>query len=481
MKKKPISLLLLIALTASLAACGDTGSTDETTSGGSSSETTTEQITETAVPSKLPADFDCGNYALRVIKQNQDKIAWSLQTFGVLEDNGEVLNDTFAKRNREVGEKYNFTIVETLTDSSPAQTVRQSVLAGDDEYDVMLASFSSERNSSDGTYYDLFTLPHLDLERDCWNQSLINDLSVNGSLYFLSGDIIVSDDDGLMLNVYNKPLGEDYKFENLYDVVREGRWTYDSKLRLMRQVTDDLNGDGVYDTNDRLGMLYADNAAASPYFASAGAYLFTRLKDKAEFTGDSERAHAIYEKIQSILSDETIAYNWGNIKQNSSETIVGMIDAKQVLFLDIGLHFVRRNLRDLKADYSILPLPKLDDAQENYSTMMNEAMSHMLIPASIGEPEKVGLILEALAEASDSIPETYYKTCIEGKYARDAESIEMLGLASEHVIFDLGFINNWGGLGASIRQGVMSDTPYASLVASMKDAAITEMENYFKK
>lgn len=482
MKKKFTSALLLAALLASTA-CGESVTSDETTAGADTETTTNETTTqaETTAPSKLPAEFDCEGYELRVIKQRQDKVAWSLNTFGVLEDNGEVLNDAFAKRNRDIGEKYNFTIVETETDSTPVSTVRQSVLAGDDEYDVVLASFRAERNSSDETYYDLFKLPHLDLERDCWNQSLVRDLSVNGSLYFVSGDIIVSDDDGLMLNVYNKPLGEDYKFENLYDVVREGRWTYDYKLGLMRQVADDLNGDGVYDTNDRLGMLYADNSAAAPYFASAGAYLFTRTNDAAEFTGDSERAYSIYEKIQSILSDETIAYNWANITQNSSETIVSMIDAKKVLFLDIGLHFVRRNLRDLKADYSILPLPKLDEEQEYYSTQMNESMSHMLVPASIGEPEKVGLILEALAEASGSISETYYKTCIEGKYARDAESVEMLNLASEHVVFDLGFINNWGGLGVAIRQGEMNGSSYASLIASMKTAAISEMENYFKK
>ena len=482
MNKRLISALLLTALLLSLSACGGSGSPDETTApdtSDSSAETTTSD--ETAAPTKLPADFDCENYTLRVVKQSQDKIAWSLNTFGVLEDNGEVLNDTFAKRNREVGEKYNFTIAETMTDSSPAQTVRQSVLAGDDEYDVMLASFSAERNSSDGTYYDLFTLPHLELERGCWNQSLVRDLTVNGSLYFISGDIIVSDDDGLMLNVYNKPLGEDYKFENLYDVVREGRWTYDYKLGLMRQVADDLNGDGVYDTNDRLGMLYADNSAAAPYFASVGAYLFTRTKGAAEFTGDSERAYSIYEKVQAMLGDETLAYNWGNIKQNSSETIVGMIDAKQVLFLDIGLHFVRRNLRDLKADYSILPMPKLDEAQEHYSTQINEAMTHILVPSTIGESEKVGLILEALAEASGSISETYYKTCIEGKYARDAESVEMLELASEHVVFDLGFINNWGGLALAIRQGEMNGDSYASLIGSYKTAAVADMENYFRK
>ena len=481
MKKRIVSILLFSAFVSSFTACGGEKPADDTTADISVSDISSSVESQTSQPSRLPDEFDCEGYELRVVKQRQDKILWSLNTFGVSEDNGEILNDTFAKRNREIGEKYNFSIIETETDSSPAAAIRKLVLAGDDEYDVALVNFNSERNSTDGTYFNVYDLPYLDLEMDCWNQSLVRDLTVNGKLCFLSGDIIVSEDDGLMIIVYNKPLGEDYKFENLYDVVREGRWTFDYKLKLLHQVAEDLNDDGVYDTNDRLGMMYADNAAAAPYFASACTYLFTRTNDNAEFTADSDRSVTVFEKIQSMLGDETIAYNWSNIKQNSSETIVGMIDTKKTLFLDIGLHFVRRNLRDLKADYSILPMPKLDEEQENYYTMMNESMTHLLIPSTIGEPEKVGFILEALAEASDNITNTYYKTCIEGKYARDAESIEMLGIASENVIFDLGFINNWGGLGTALTSAALNGSSYSSLVASYKSSAISEMESFFGK
>lgn len=478
--KKRISLFLMAALLSQFTACAQqvNSETDDTTYQDNESQSISTSNEKT---SNLPTDFDCEGYNFKILKQSQDKIAWSLNTFGVTEDNGEVLNDTFAKRNREVTEKYNFTIEETEIESTPINTIRQMVLADDDEYDAALIAFHTEKSANDGTYYNLYDLPYLDLTQDCWNQSLIRDLTSNGELYFLSGDIIVSDDDGLMINIYNKPLGEDYKFENLYDVVREGRWTYEYKLNLMRQVSDDLNNDGVYDTNDRLGMLYADNSAANVYFASAKTYLFTRTEDSAEFTGDSERAYTLYETIQNILTDKSIAYDWSNIKENSSQVIINMIDQKQVLFLDIGLHFVRRNLRDLEADYSILPMPKLDEEQDNYYTMMNESMTHILIPASITQPEKVGFILEALAENSEDISETYYKTCIEGKYVRDTESVEMLNIASQNIIYDLGFINDFGGLGFALRQGIMDGTSYSSLIASYKTAAITAMETYFKK
>lgn len=428
--------------------------------------------------SDLPDEFDLEGYEFRIIKQAQDKIAWSLNLFGINESNGEVLNDAFYKRNQSLFEKYNFSITEFETQTNPVSTIRSSVLAGDDEYDAALVTFSSERNANDGTYYNLYDLPYLELDKSWWNQSMIEGLTINGKLYFISGDIIVSDDDGLMITVFSKALCEDYGFENLYDTVRAGDWTFDKKLELMKQVSADLNNDGIYDTEDRLGMLYADNAAAAPYFASADAMLFEYDNGILEFTAESERAVRTYEMVSRILSDKSIAYDWANIKENSSEKIIEMLDGKRVLFLDIGLHFMRRNLRDLNINFGVLPMPKLDENQAEYYNMMNESMTHIVVPASIMNPDKVGFILEALASNSGDITETYYKSCIESKYARDIESIEMLDIASENIVFDLGFIYNWGNLALDIRTEIVKGSPYASLIAKHKNAAIEEADEY---
>ena len=108
-------------------------------------------------------------------------------------------------------------------------------------------------------------------------------------------------------------------------------------------------------------------------------------------------------------------------------------------------------------------------------------MTHMLIPASIGAPEKTGFVLEALASASGNITNTYYKMCIEGKYVRDAESIEMLTIASRNILFDFGFIYDWGGLKSKLTTALMGSQPYASLLEANKDKAIAEMEKFFEK
>ena len=113
MKKTQISILLLAAML--LAACGEAAApgADGT---APADDTTAPEVTTAADParvSNLPDKYDLGGYEFRVLKQVQDKIAWSLQTFGVSEENGEVLNDAIYARNQTTMEKYNFTMKKT--------------------------------------------------------------------------------------------------------------------------------------------------------------------------------------------------------------------------------------------------------------------------------------------------------------------------------------------------------------------------------
>ena len=90
--------------------------------------------------------------------------------------------------------------------------------------------------------------------------------------------------------------------------------------------------------------------------------------------------------------------------------------------------------------------------------------------------------MEALCEDSGKLIESYYDTCFSGKYTRDEESYEMIELARKHIVYDPGFIYQWGGLDKSITNGIMSDSGnYMSLIASMESAAKTAAENFVKE
>ena len=111
----------------------------------------------------------------------------------------------------------------------------------------------------------------------------------------------------------------------------------------------------------------------------------------------------------------------------------------------------------------------------------NDAMMMTMYNRPLAEPDKVGFALEALAAASDDITDSYYSVCMESKYTRDAESFEMIKLASENITYDPGFIYDWGGLGTTIRASIMNlGGNYASLIAQNAPASKQAMQDFLE-
>jgi len=401
----------------------------------------------------------------------------------VEEENGDILNDSIYKRNLAAMEKYNFTMEETITSSDPSSTVSKNVMAGEDVCDIALLRLSEAIKIDHSILYNLMELPNLDLNKLYWDHNIVRDIEINGYLPYITGDILVSDDDSTMVNIYNRPLADDYGIENLYDVVHEGTWTVDKMLTCMRVVIDDLDGNGIQDEHDRYGLIFVGNSAASSYFGAFDVYLFE--KDTATgtpvFTGNSERAHTAFEKMNSILSDNTLSFQSERITENAAVRVANMLGNKQVLFLTMVLSIVRRNYRDVELNFGILPIPKFEEYQPEYGTIVNLMTPFISVPATVASPDTVGFILEALAAESTNITEAYYTVNMESKYTRDKESFDMIELARQNITYDLGFVYAWGGLSKQITNTIMSTNGnYASLLASLETKANTEMEMFLE-
>lgn len=109
--QKTASAILLTAFALTASACG-----------GSAGTSTDQPDTQTtAEPEKV---YNLEGYTLNVAKIAQENIPWVLVSFGVEEENGEILNDTIYARNRNVSEKNNFSISETEISGGTISTIR---------------------------------------------------------------------------------------------------------------------------------------------------------------------------------------------------------------------------------------------------------------------------------------------------------------------------------------------------------------------
>ncbi|MBO5219240.1 MAG: hypothetical protein J6C52_07415 [Clostridia bacterium] len=480
--------LSLLLLTAMLAACGEAAPAADTTAadgtndsgGGTASEPVSERDT-----ADIPEDTDLGGFTFRISARLTTSADTSWGIIDAQEQTGDLINDIVYKRNTALEDKYNFTIeVLETTNTNAEKAVTEavkSINAGDDFAEVVLGRLKRALPAAlEGVWTDVNTLDAIDLTKSYWDQNIVNDLRVGGKNYLLGGNITVTDDDGFWTCNFNSALAKDYNISGLYDLAREGKWTLDVMNDNIKKVVTDLNADGIYDQNDRLGLLYVKNSSIHPWLAACKTYIVEQDGDEAYFA-DTGKLFDVYEQISELYHNQGYAYDWLEFGDSAAQisTIISMYENKQVLFHISSISQLRRFYRDIQTDFGVLPLPKYDAQQDGYATMVNvNSIDSLMIPITNTELEKTAIVLELMAANSWELDDTYFEVCLQSKYTRDEESYEMFKLGTETVIYDLGYFNDFGGILEAMRLGVVDGTPIASMYASHKSAMDEAMKKW---
>ncbi|MCI8387616.1 MAG: hypothetical protein HFE63_04030 [Clostridiales bacterium] len=381
-------------------------------------------------------------FNLRFYNFDPAHLSWALNTLDAAEENGDNVNDAIYKRNRKIEDMYNCKItVDEVEDT--ASGFRTAVFSNDDLFDIAMivdekvASIYCEGLSST---WDI--LPYVDLDRSWWNKSASDTFSIKGNQYAAVGDYSLSMVTRNFVTLFNKSMIEDANLnDNLYDLVRDGKWTLDKLIEIEKQFSRDLNGDGVLDGNDQ----WAVSGAVKLYFGSlitgAGVKYISTDKDGNPYFAipNNEFAIDVFQKVFNLHKGENIYYKMSSDVHAGTNESRDMFKNGQLAFQGTALKSIDQ-YRDANFDIGILPYPKYNEEQGNYYTLVsNGAVS--VIPKTLPEDraENVSIILEALARDShyNLIP-TYREVVLKTKYTRDDDSADMLDIIFQSSVFDLG-------------------------------------------
>ncbi|MGN1128397.1 MAG: hypothetical protein ACI4T6_05505, partial [Candidatus Flemingiibacterium sp.] len=164
MKTKLTAFILLAAMLAMTASCGD--STDAPVSGEATSADTDG---ETTAPAAALPDADFEGYEFTFL--NGNVFSWfTVSSVTTDEQNGETMNDAIYERNRKVEERYNITLSEIPSSNAQADYLK-SVQVGDDAFDVALLRMEWAlpvvlQNAA----VNWNNIPYLELDREWWVQ-----------------------------------------------------------------------------------------------------------------------------------------------------------------------------------------------------------------------------------------------------------------------------------------------------------------------
>jgi len=461
MKSQKIICLLLVMIMAFLpviaSSCGgeSSGNINETNTSTDSPENKNDDTMKTdAEPTKYVAGYlpekNYDGYEFRMVAY--DGTDWDLTTAAnIEEETGDTVNDAIYKRNRLIEEKYNINFKQI---GSPyyydlTSTFKKSTTAGSDDFDLcMLIARDAWATALTGTVVPVINLPYLDISQPWYVQEVNRHITINNKLYFAYSDECLNMFEFTICIMFNKKLVEDFALDNMYNLVKNNKWTIDKFFEMSKGIVADLDGDGVMTDTDRYGILAQNDMLYPNFWVSSGIKTVNKdVDDLLVFTGDNEKLYNVLEKTyQNLFGGDKIFFDTFSDRITSYQH-GGGDDIRRVATMqfedNLGLFFVTMigvipTLRAMETDFGILPFPKYDEAQEKYYARVVDGWINC-VPNYAPNLERTSIIMEALAVESRNytIP-AYFETALRTKHARDDESQEMLDIIHANRTMDLG-------------------------------------------
>lgn len=443
-------LLLTALLAASLISCGDTKDPEVTNTADTTPEDTaavTEKLD--ALDARMlvddglgEADFGGKDFHILGVEYCEDYYIIEKET-------GDVLDDAVFRRNSAVMERFNVNITAEVMDYDKQPShLKTSVLSGDDAYQLYAGHvIVSGQIVADGIYTNWYDIPNVDFSRPWWSVSNVQDLTYDGKTFLAVGDFLLSSTNNTYCIYFNKQLAADYDLPDLYEIVNNGQWTVDKLTEVSREVYRDLNGDSVSDIDDLHGFSMFIGSPVNAFLWSFGEKI-AKTQPDGTIALDYYNAKTvdIYQKLYDLIwvGNTTFTLD-ANITDFADKIRDKFLNGK-ALFTQDAFFYAVDMLRDFNTDYGIIPMPKWDEAQEKYYTMVDGSHEVMAVPVTITDPEFVGTVIEALnAESYKRTIPVYYDIVLKTKGSRDEESVAIIDMICENRIFDFGYVYGaWG-------------------------------------
>ena len=404
------------------------------------------------------------------------------------------LNDAVMKRNDNVentiGVKLDITAEPGLMDGAGSsdtwlKNMKAAALNenGNDLFDIA-AIYASQGSAfaAQGCFLDVNLLPKgtINLDQVWWNQSLQEELEIDGALFMLGGDISLSSSAFACAIFYNKSLFAQY-FANdyteggfqetyddiphdentgvtLYDIVNEYEWTMDVFSDISSKIYKDLGKTGK-DEADQYGLVLDKGSNFDAWVAALDIKFINKNDNTGEIKFAFEDADSL-KHANNAYNDvkDLITINKGVYAFNASGAVSKFAEGES-LFIMCRLCDAEsfRNTDDW--DYGILPLPKYDNGLGEYSTLPANHYSLIVVAANLENDRAamVGYTLELLAaESYYCITPAYYNLVLKSDYADRPEDADMYDLITRNIKMEFATIYSTvslNGIAMPIRMG----------------------------
>lgn len=425
-------LLCLIALTS----CGGENEPIDVTV---PTDTMSKEITDEKISDELP-EKNYNGYDFVMYMRNDDNFIVDMY---VEEADGDMMNDAIYERNSRISDRFGVNFVLFRGSDFVGLSAQDAILAGEDAYDIVVCHARTTSTFAINDYFLEWNteLPFINLDKPWWNQDARKNLSIANKLYTCAGDISYQNLGATDAMLFNKQLFKDMKIEGIYDTVREGKWTFDLFSKYVSDSSADLNGDQTLEIgSDRFGYVTSQWIGPIQVLYSGGQRICTKDKnDEIVLSLNNERTVEIFEKFFALADAGDVHI----VTDSNYEVNTMAFVENRALFYDQNIKDLN-TLRDMKADFGIIPWPKFDETIDKYYSNVDAGCNLIGVPKTASDPERTSIIVEALcADGYYNVLPAYYEVVLQTKFTRDDDSVQMLDLIRDGRVFDVGYYTDY--------------------------------------
>ena len=371
-----------------------------------------------------------------------------------------VLNEAVRTRNDLLEERYGVTVKAVAVDNV-STSLRESVTTATDICDAAMPFFQEAAVlAQEGMLYDLKQFgKYIHLDAPWWDQSANRILSVDGRLYFTTGDLSIMQKIVSGAVLFNKTLYDQMladKYGSLYDKVKNHEWTFDLMYEMTHGLNRNLDEDPAMEAGaDFFGMASGNGDAVSFYLGFGGHIIDKDQEDLPYLAiGTTENSIKLSQTVLTRLTEPDymlISEDYRGKVANCWEYCLATFGENRCLMRTTAFSAIKK-LRNFEGTnpFGIVPFPLADKLQDEYYTPCGGALAYgATIPVSAKNPDFSAFMLEAMAcEGKNLITPAYYETTLKSRdLAYDDESGEMLdNYIFKNMMYELGSIYNFGGI-----------------------------------
>ena len=399
-------------------------------------------------------------------------------------ETGVILNDIAFRRTQYVNDVYNCDLI--YWEGNPDLLINECLNGGTHDFDMVYPHPTSSivKMMVSGYFTNLLTCNSLNLNAAWWNQSQVNNYSVNNKLYLAVSDYSITGQ-GFAAIIFNKDIYKSMGFEtDLYEAVKQGTWTMEMLYTLVSAYGGNTSGDGIITADDSFGLLF-QSGYAGRFMWAMDQYIFDHSEDSITLALNQEKVNGIAQKLYTLLweSDQRVFIEACTNAGWPDSDLWKIFSSNRALFMtyDIGGMFSLLSSLSFRPGY--LPLPKYDSEQSDYQVIC--ASGFFAIPTCAENFENSAMLLDTLSYISyvDMKP-AFFENILGGKMSEHPDDYEMLDFLHSKKVFDLGFTMDDGGYARDLLQKLVVEgkntntTSYWRMYSTFIDAIASKLQMF---